>query len=154
MPSLLLEQANDILLRTLNQARSRGMPPVAVALLDPGGHLQALQRGDGVSFLRTDIAIAKAWGALAMGVGSRQISERYQLGTQQAGFINALNAMTGGRVVPLPGGVLIEDDDGEVRGALGVAGGASDDDEACGVSAIEAAGLVAVPGAPPAPGVP
>lgn len=153
MPSLSLEQANAVLDRALMQARSRGMPSVAVALLDPGGHLQALQRGDGVSFLRTDIAIGKAWGAIAMGVGSRQIWERYQLGVQQEGFINALNAMTAGRVVPLPGGVLIHDDDGELRGALGVAGGASDDDEACGVEAIKSAGFVAVAGAPHDPEV-
>jgi uncharacterized protein GlcG (DUF336 family) len=146
MSCLLLSQANAIIVKAFSEARSRSMPPLAAAILDPGGHLRALQREDGASFLRAELCVAKAWGALAMGVGSRQLAERYLQGTQQEGFINALNAMTGGRVVPLPGGVLIRDADGNLQGALGLAGGASEDDEVCAVNAIESAGLTAVAG--------
>lgn len=146
MSCLSLSRANDIIVKAFAEARSRGMPPLAAAILDSGGHLRALQREDGASFLRADLCVAKAWGALAMGVGSRQIAERYLQSTQQEGFIIALNAMTGGRVVPLPGGVLIRDADGNLLGALGLAGGASEDDEACAIKAIEFAGLTAIPG--------
>jgi uncharacterized protein GlcG (DUF336 family) len=95
-----------------------------------------------------DISFGKAWGALAMGVGTRQLADRYLQGTQQEGFINALNAMTGGKVVPLPGGVLIQEPNGQVLGAVGISGAAAEDDEACAVAAVEAAGYRAVPAAP------
>lgn len=52
-----------------------GLKPLSVAVLDAGGHLQALQRQDGASILRPQIAIAKASGALALGVSSRKIGE-------------------------------------------------------------------------------
>ena len=117
------------------------MPPLAVAVLDSGARLKALQREDGVSFLRADIAQAKAWGALAMACDTEAIAERCDQDAQQQGFINALNGMTGGRIIPLPGGVLLRDVDGHIIGAVGAAGGISQDDAACVRSAIEAQGL-------------
>ena len=126
----------------ITEARRRGLPPIAVAVLDAGAHLKALQREDGVSFLRADIAQAKAWGALAMATDSSNIAERYGQGAIQQGFIDGLNAMTGGRIVPLPGGVLIVDD-GQVIGAVGAAGGPSEDDEACVRSALIESGFSA-----------
>jgi uncharacterized protein GlcG (DUF336 family) len=141
MDQLTLEQANRLIEAALARARERALPPVAVAVLDDGGHLKALQREDGVSFLRVQICQAKAWGALGLAVDSRQISERYAQDGLQQGFVEALNAMTGGRVVPLPGGVLVRDVSGRILGAVGVAGAASDDDEACARAGIEAIGL-------------
>ena len=141
MTELTLQLANELIRVTLENARIREMPPIAVAVLDSGAHLKALQREDGVSFLRVQIAQAKAWGALSMGVDSQQIASRYQQDEQQRGFINALNAMTGGYMIPLPGGVLLHNADGQVIGAVGAAGGDSHDDEACVFAAIDAAGL-------------
>ena len=125
----------------LQAARERDMPPLAVAILDTGAHLKALQREDGVSFLRVQIAQAKAWGALAMSCNTDQLAERYTQGAQQQGFIDALNAMTGGRIIPLPGGVLVRDADAVIVGAIGAAGGVSEEDEACVHEAITAAGF-------------
>lgn len=141
MLGLTLEQANKLIEATLSMAREMNLPPVAVAVLDAGGHLKSLQREDGVSFLRVQVCQAKAWGALGMDVDSRDIAERYTQGLQQQGFVNALNAMTNGGLIPLPGGVLIRDEAGEVVGAVGVSGAVSDDDEICAKAGIDAIGL-------------
>ena len=138
---LSLQQANRIIEEVLKAANEKSMPPLAVAVLDSGAHLKALQREDGVSFLRVQIAQAKAWGSLALAVNSASIAERYNEDDLQKGFINALNTMTEGRVVPLPGGVLVKNEEGEIIAAVGAAGGVSSEDEACVIKAIEAAGL-------------
>jgi len=56
--------------------------------------------------LRSEIAHGKAYGALAMGMGSRALFQRAQ---EQAYFIGAVNTLAQGRMVPVPGGVLIQD---------------------------------------------
>ena len=141
MTELTLQQANSLIDKVLKTARVKGMPPIAVAVLDSGAHLKALQREDGVSFLRVQIAQAKAWGALGMASNTGLIADRYNQDDLQRGFINALNAMTGGRVVPLPGGVLVRNSEGEVVAAVGAAGGVSSEDEACVVAGIESIGF-------------
>ena len=142
MNQLSLKLANELIAVSLANARARNMPPIAVAVLDDGAHLKALQREDGVSFLRVQIAQAKAWGALGMGVDSQQIANRYTSDEQQRGFINALNSMTAGQLIPLPGGLLLRNDSGQIIGAIGAAGGESSDDEACLREAIEQVGLM------------
>lgn len=141
MNELNLQQANDLIREVLRIAQERAMPPLAVAVLDPGAHLKALQRQDGVSFLRAQIAQAKAWGALAMACDTDRLAERYRQGEIEQGFINALNTMTEGRVIPLPGGVLVHNAAGEIVGAVGAAGGPSEDDAACVRTAIESQGF-------------
>ena len=142
MSELTLNQANQLIETALATARQMKLPPVAVAVLDTGGHLKSLQREDGVSFLRVHICQAKAWGALGLAIDSRNIAERYEGDVLQQGFINALNAMSGGRLIPLPGGVLIHDAQGQIIGAVGVAGADSDKDEACAMAGIRAIGLI------------
>ncbi len=141
MTELSLQQANELIDEVLRVARDRAMPPLAVAVLDSGARLKAFQREDGVSFLRADIAQAKAWGALAMACNTDQLAQRYRQGEVQQGFIDALNTMTGGKIIPLPGGVLVHNDSSEVIAAVGAAGGPSEDDEACVCSAIESLGF-------------
>jgi uncharacterized protein GlcG (DUF336 family) len=141
LTELSLPQANHIIEGVLQAARKRNMPPLAVAVLDTGAYLKAFQREDGVSFLRVQIAQAKAWGALAMSCNTDQLAERYTQGIQQQGFFDALNAMTGGKIIPLPGGVLVRDANGAILGAVGAAGGVSEEDEACVHEAITAAGF-------------
>lgn len=141
MNELSLRQANELIHEVLRMAHEKAMPPLAVAVLDSGAHLKAFQREDGVSFLRAQIAQAKAWGALAMACNTDQLAERYRQGEVQQGFINALNTMTDGKIIPLPGGVLVRDDKSEIIAAVGAAGGPSEDDEACVCSAIESLGF-------------
>jgi uncharacterized protein GlcG (DUF336 family) len=138
---LTLENANRIIEAALARARAMELPPLSVAVLDAGGHLKALQREDDQGFIRVRVCQAKAWGALALGTDSANIAQRYEQGLRQQGFFEALNAMSGGRLIPLPGGVLIHNRSGDIIGAVGVAGAVSEEDEACAMAGIAAAGF-------------
>lgn len=132
-----LTNASVIVDAALENARKAKIRPLCVAVLDDGGNLKALKRDDGASILRPQIAISKAWGAIGMGESSRHLGNRLK---ELPAFLNALSAMTGGKVVPVAGGVLIMD--GEViLGAAGASGATADEDEACVIAGIEAAGL-------------
>lgn len=141
--SVTLAQASTIVDAALRTAREMNLAPLTVAVLDAGGHLVAFKREDRSGILRYEIACGKAWGALGMGFGSRTLFERAAHTPQ---FFNALYAASGGRMVTVPGGVLIRDGGGDVVGAAGISGDTSDNDEACAVAGIKAAGLTADPG--------
>jgi uncharacterized protein GlcG (DUF336 family) len=144
MVPLPLSQANALVVAALAEARRRNLAPLAVAVLDAGGHLVAFQREDGAGFLREDIAYGKAWGALGMGFGTRELSER---AAKVPTFVTALAATSRGRAIPSPGGVLVLGADGQVLGAVGISGDLGDQDEACALAGIAAVGLAARPGA-------
>lgn len=139
MSRLTLDQASTIIDAALLHGREINLAPLSVAVLDAGGHLVAFKREDRAGILRFDIAFGKAWGALGMGIGSRALAGRAEM---QPSFIVAIAVVSGGRVVPVPGGVLIEEA-GETVGAVGISGDLSDKDEACCMAGIEAAGLKA-----------
>jgi uncharacterized protein GlcG (DUF336 family) len=134
---LTLEKAAVIADQTLAKARELKFRPMCVAVLDEGGYLKTLKREDGASILRPQIAIGKAWGSLGMGESSRQLGERLK---DRPAFLGALTTMSEGKVVPVAGGVLILQGS-DIIGAVGVSGGTSDEDEACAIAGIKAAGL-------------
>ncbi|MGE8189404.1 GlcG/HbpS family heme-binding protein [Pseudomonas sp. NPDC086278] len=138
MSALTLKVAINLTSQAISAGRAISAAPLTVAVLDAGGHLVTLQREDGASLLRPQVAIGKAWGAIALGKGSRLLALDAQ---QRPAFFAALNSMGQGSVVPAPGGVLIRDQDGNVLGAVGISGDLSDVDEQCAISAIEASGL-------------
>ncbi|PDT33070.1 MULTISPECIES: GlcG/HbpS family heme-binding protein [Sinorhizobium] len=140
MNKLNLSCANAIIERALSVALERGLKPLSIAVLDGGGHLLAFQKQDGASMLRFEIAFGKAYGALAVGVGSRWLDNTSR---ERPHFVSALTAVSGGKMIPVPGGVLIRNHTGEVIGAVGITGDTSDNDEAGAVVAIEANGLTA-----------
>jgi uncharacterized protein GlcG (DUF336 family) len=141
--SVTLAQADTIIDTALKKAHDMKLVPMTVAVLDAGGHLVAFKREDKSGILRYDIAYGKAWGALGMGFGSRTLFER---AANTPLFFNALYAASAGRVVTNPGGVLIRNATGDIIGAVGISGDTSDNDEACAIAGIEAAGLTADPG--------
>ena len=143
MTTLTLAQASTIVDVALKTAREKNFQPLTVAVLDPGGHLVAFKREDKSGILRYDIAYGKAWGALGMGFGSRTLAER---AAQTPQFFTMLAAASGGRMIANPGGILLRDAAGDVVGAVGISGDTADNDEICGVTGIEAAGLKADPG--------
>lgn len=136
--TLTLAQANDILARALAQARAQGHRPMAVVVVDEGGHLKALQREDGASMFRTDIALGKAWAAAAMGASSRALHQRAQ---DNPTFFAALAATGQGRFIPQTGAVVIKDADGTILGAVGASGGTGDEDETICIHGVTGAGL-------------
>jgi uncharacterized protein GlcG (DUF336 family) len=138
-----LDQARQIVAGTLAAGRRATLKPLTVVVLDAGGHVTAVEREDGSSNNRFQIAHGKAHGALAFGFGSRELFNRAQSGA--TAFLSAVNGALGGALVPVPGGVLVRDADGTLLGAVGVSGDNSDNDETAAVAGIESAGLVAQP---------
>jgi uncharacterized protein GlcG (DUF336 family) len=133
------QQADDIADRVLEWGREHDTGRLTAAVLDPGGHPIVVKRDDGSEFLRVDIAIGKAWGALGMGLPSRVMAERVE---RLPSLFVALAAMSTGKVVPVAGGVIIRNE-GAIVGALGVSGDTSHVDEDAAVAAIEGAGFQA-----------
>ncbi|KQZ78171.1 GlcG protein [Mesorhizobium sp. Root157] len=140
MTELTLATANAIIHAALKKGTAGKMKPLTVAVLDAGGHLKAFQKQDGASMLRYEIAAGKAYGALAVGMGSRWLD---QAAKERPHFIEGLNAVSGGRIVPVPGGVLVRNKAGELLGAVGITGDTSDNDEIAAMHGIETAGLIA-----------
>ena len=140
MPQLTLKQANTIIEKALAKAREMKIKPLGVVVLDDSGNIKAAQREDGASMFRLDVAKGKAWAAVAMGASSRALGKRAK---DNPNFFVTLAATAGGKFLPQTGGVLIKGKDGAIIGAAGASGGTGDEDEACCVTGIEAAGLTA-----------
>ncbi len=139
MADLTLETARKIMDAALAKAGELKLKPLVITILDARGAVKLTAAQDGTSLMRAEIAHGKAYGALAMGMGSRALFQRAQ---EQAYFIDAVNTIAKGALVPVPGGVLIQSG-ATLLGAVGVSGDTSDNDEACAVAGIEAAGLKA-----------
>jgi uncharacterized protein GlcG (DUF336 family) len=140
MELLTLAQASGIVDAAIEKAREINCKPITVAVLDAGGHLLSFKREDGSSIMRPQIAHAKAWGALGMGIGGRALAARAE---SHPAFFAALTDISGGRIAPVPGGILIRDVDQNVLGAVGLSGDLPDQDETCGIHGVQKVGLIA-----------
>ena len=134
-----LAQADAIIDRAMAKGQEMNFKPLTVAVLDDGGNLVAFKKSDGSSLMRFQIATGKAWGSLGMGTSSRNLANVYE---QRPHFIESLMDASEGRLVPVAGGVLIRNEEGETVGAVGISGDNSDNDEIACMAGIEAAGLI------------
>ena len=135
---LSLSQAQDIIASAITERKTQQFPPMGFAVLDDAGDLIAYAREDGASMFRFDIARAKAWGAVGMGVSSRTLGERAK---DNPNFFVFLSATLNGRFLPQTGAVLVKDKDGQILGAIGASGGTGDQDEAVCIVGVTAVGL-------------
>jgi uncharacterized protein GlcG (DUF336 family) len=133
-----LEKAQAIIAGALKNARESEANPLAIMVLDAGGHPVAFAREDGASLFRHDIARAKAMGALGMGADTRTICERV---AGNPAFFQSVAVAVGGNIAFSPGGVLIRNSDGQIIGAAGISGDTGDVDESCAIAGINSAGL-------------
>jgi uncharacterized protein GlcG (DUF336 family) len=138
MNQLTLAAANKILETALATARQKGYPPLAIVVLDESGHVRAVQREDGASMFRVDIATGKAWAAAGMGASSRVLLERAKTNPN---FFVSLAATAHGKFLAQTGAVVVKDATGTVIGAVGASGGTGDEDEAVCIAGIQSAGL-------------
>ncbi len=138
--SLSLAQASKIIEAALKKAREMKLKPVGIAVLDARGVLVAFSGEDGGGLFRPDIARAKAYGCLGFNTGGRPLAAR---ASKQPEFAAAIAEISGGKFAPMAGGALVRNAEGFIIGAVGVSGDTSDNDEACAIAAIEAAGLKA-----------
>ena len=141
MSNITLDQASTIVDAALAKGREMNLKPLTFSVLDAGGLLVAFKREDKSSLLRGDIASGKAWGSLGMGTSTRTLGER---AAGNPSFFGALSDLSGGKILTSPGGVLVQDTEGEIIGAVGASGASGASDEACVIAGIEAAGLIAV----------
>lgn len=139
MNALTLQQAQQIIEAALAKSKEAGYQPMGIAVLDAAGNLKAFASEDGASMFRFDIARAKAWGAVGMGVSSRTLGERAK---GNPNFFVSLSATSQGKFLPQTGAVVIKDAQGNVLGAVGASGGTGDEDEAICMAGVQAAGLV------------
>src|SRR5258707_7323852 len=110
---------------------------MTVAVVDAGGVAIVMKREDGSGVLRPDIAFAKAWGPIGMGIGGRAMAKRAM---DTPTFWASLNTISRGRIAPVAGGVLILKE-GKVAGSIGMRGDVSHNDEACCIARAHSAGL-------------
>jgi len=143
MTELSLAQAQQVLAGAVAAAHAKNLSPLAIVVLDSRGALKAAAAEDGVSLLRWRIALAKAYGAVALGIGSRKIA---QMAAERPPFISAAGALAENGMVPVAGGVLIRTPHKHLVGAVGISGDTSDNDEDVAIAAITGAGLLADPG--------
>lgn len=138
MAEISLNKARTIIRKTIAKGREMELRPLAVVVLDAGGHVKAFEREDGASAGRFAIAHGKAYGSVMLGMaGTAQMARA----DQQAYFMTAMNGLFGGQVVPVPGGVLVRDKRGAIIGAVGVTGDSSENDAEAAMTGIKAAGL-------------
>jgi uncharacterized protein GlcG (DUF336 family) len=142
MSRITLDAANAIIEGALADGRSKNAKPLAVVVLDDSGHMVAAQREDDATMFRIDVALGKAWGAVAFTESSRDIAARAE---RNPNFLNTMSVLSGGRILPNPGALLIYDDDGNVLGAVGISGDAGAKDEDFAAAGIAAAGLRSTP---------
>lgn len=138
MSKITLQQANTIIEKAFAKAKEMKVNPLAVVVLDASGHLIAAQRQDNASMFRYDVALGKAWGAVAMGCSSRALAGRAK---ENPNFMITLSATAQGKFLPQPGAVLIKDAAGNIVGSAGGSGGTGDEDEAVCAYGAEQAGL-------------
>ena len=128
-PNVSLALANALVNATLAACHADGRSAVAV-VVDRGGNLVAVQRGDSVGPHNTEAAVRKAFTALSTKSPTRQLATNAQANpdSQNLNTVGALLLIGGG--VPLKVG-------NEVIGAIGVGGaGGASNDEACALQAI------------------
>ena len=135
MNFITIEQASELLSTAMRTARSAGYKAMGIVVLDVSGNIKACAIEDGASMFRFDIARAKAWGAIGMGVSSRALGQRAK---DNPNFFLSLASTAAGKFLPQTGAVLIKNAAGEILGAAGASGGTGDEDEAICMAGIQA----------------
>jgi glc operon protein GlcG len=133
-----LDQAGaQTVLQSATESAQQRNAPSAIAVVDPAGDLLAFQRMDGVRPASTDLAIQKARTAARLQRPTAEIENNINQG--RTAFVTA-------RIVALRGGMPVRVD-GEVMGAVGVAGLSKETDTE--IAKTAAAALSPSPKMPP-----
>jgi uncharacterized protein GlcG (DUF336 family) len=104
-----------------------------IAVVDEGNNLVAFERMDGAWLGSIDIAQGKAYTARAFNMSTKDLAPLCQPGQSLFG----IHASNDGRLIVFPGGIPLEKD-GAVVGAIGVSGGAVEQDHVVAEAGAEA----------------
>ena len=138
MSTVTLEQAERIIDAILARGRELDCRPLSVVVTDIGAHVTAFKKEDGSAMMRFEMALGKAYAALALGRSSSLVRERAE---ERPLFMSYLMKAADGRIFAEGGGMLIRDDRCEVIGAVGVTGDIESRDEELAAHGIRSAGL-------------
>lgn len=138
MSMITLSQADKIIDAIIARARELKCRPISVVVVEPGAIVKAFRKEDGSAMLRFEMAMGKAYAALALGRSSSLVRVRTE---QRPLFMDFLFAASQDRIFAEGGGMLIRAADGELLGAVGVTGDTQEQDEALATHGIRAAGL-------------
>ncbi len=134
MRELKLDEVRKMLEASGREAHRCGKPSTT-AIVDFGGHLRGLERPEGGRIANVDIAIKKAWTAIAFKRPTAMVRAIMMPDAMAYGLQH-----TDDRICMVAGGFPIVED-GEFLGAVGVSGGTIDEDIACCVEALKACGF-------------
>jgi uncharacterized protein GlcG (DUF336 family) len=138
MGEVTLEQSDRIISAILARGRELDCRPLSVIVTDPGARPKAFRKEDGSAMMRFEMALGKAYAALALGRSSSLVRTRTE---ERPLFMNFLMGASGGQIFAEGGGLLIRNDRGDVIGAVGVTGDTEARDEELAAYGVHAAGL-------------
>lgn len=127
-----LDTATTLIEAAQAKANEIGVP-MCLAVVDDGANLVAFRRMDGALLGSIDIARNKAYTAAALQMPTSAVGDAAQPGADLYG----IETTNEGRIVTFGGGFPLETDDGIV-GAIGVSGGAVDEDETVASAGVDA----------------
>jgi uncharacterized protein GlcG (DUF336 family) len=136
--SIKLSQANRMIAAIIKRGVELDCRPISVVVVEPGCIVKAFQKEDGASMLRFEMALGKAYAALALSRSSKLVRIRNE---EKPVFMRFLIAQSDDLLFPEGGGMQIRDNDGEVIGAVGVTGDTEEKDEELAIHGIHFAGL-------------
>ncbi len=126
-----LENAQLMANRALARARELGIK-VSVSIVDRSGRLVLTLRDDGAGFFTTDTSQAKAVAAAAFGKPTSELVKMRDANP----FWTEVTGVLQGQALPTTGGVPIVSGT-DVIGAIGIGGGAPDQDEDIASTALQ-----------------
>lgn len=138
MGEVTLDQSDRIINAILARGRELDCRPLSVVVTDPGARPRAFRKEDGSAMMRFEMALGKAYAALALGRSSSLVRARTE---ERPLFMNFLMGASGGQIFAEGGGLLIRNDRGDVIGAVGVTGDTEARDEELAAYGVRAAGL-------------
>lgn len=133
MTKVTLDVAKEILTAAEVKAEDIGVP-MCIAVMDDGANLVGFHRMDGALLASVDISQNKAYSSVTLKMDTKTIHEVSQPGESLYGLGNTND----GRIITFGGGFPLEDEDGNVVGAVGVSGGSAEEDMEVAQAGVEA----------------
>src|SRR5437868_4867178 len=106
MAAIRLKQEERIIDAILQRGTESNCRPLSVIVVEPGCKVKAFKKEDGSSMIRFEMALGKAYAALALGRSSKLVRVRAE---EKPIFMRYLLSATGDQIFPDGGGMQIRD---------------------------------------------
>jgi uncharacterized protein GlcG (DUF336 family) len=130
--ALLTTEDAEVLVTSARRAAEAAGVRVSVTVLDAGGHLLAFRRDDQAVLISGETSTRKAYTALQLDSATADLVDAVQPG----GLFHTLPTALDRPLLFIAGGVPVHRD-GRLIGAIGVGGGAPDQDHGFAAAAVE-----------------